>query len=102
MEAMSFEKRKSHLVHQGSDARVPVWQGVGSVTILGPEIDRPLFLDGVDYTVFFREAKREGDLREAVILLNRLNQSAFGSSVIWLFLAMLFGAAVMRTWIFLH
>jgi len=100
METMSFAERKSRLVHQRADRKAPDWRAVGSVTILAPEFDRPLYLEGVGYTVFFREAKQEGELREAVVLLNRLKQQPIWSILYWCMVGMGAGAALMRAWIY--
>jgi len=101
MEETPFAERKSRLIHQRADRKSPEWRAVGSVTIVAPELDRPLFLDGVGYTVFFQEAKKEGELRDAVIILNRLKRPSLAGSLFWCFLWMFFGAAMMRAWILL-
>lgn len=61
-------ERKSRVVHQGAERRTE-WRAVGSITIFAPELDAPLILDGANYIVFFKEAQRDGELREAFVML---------------------------------
>jgi len=68
-EEAKFAERKSRVVHQGADSNKQEWRSVGSITIFAPELDAPLQLDGAGYIVFFKEAKREGELREAFVIL---------------------------------
>ena len=64
----SIADRKSRVVHQGAERKTE-WRAVGSITIFAPELDAPLILDGANYIVFFKEAQRDGDLREAFVML---------------------------------
>lgn len=64
----NMAERKSRVVHQGAERKTE-WRAVGSITIFAPELDAPLILDGANYIVFFKEAQRDGDLREAFVML---------------------------------
>ncbi len=64
----NIAERKSRVVHQGAEKKTE-WRAVGSITIFAPELDAPLILDGANYIVFFKEAQRDGDLREAFVML---------------------------------
>ena len=101
MEEKNYAGRKSRLVFHRADKRVSEWRAVGSVTIVAPELDTPLVLKDGSYTIIFQEAKTEGELRDAVVLLHRL-QRPLWVTVIWLFSAMYIGAVLMRWWFKFH
>lgn len=63
-------ERKSRIFHQRA-GKAPEWRSVGSVTIISPDLDRPLFLEETGYTIFFHESGEK--LREAIIVLERSN-----------------------------
>lgn len=97
MEEKNYAGRKSRLVLQRADKRVSEWRAVGSVTIVAPELDTPLVLKDGSYTIIFQEARSEGELRDAVVLLRRL-QRPFWVEAVWFVAVAVFGAGLMRTW----
>jgi len=98
MEQDGFASRKSRVVHFAADDKGPVWRSVGSVTIFAPELDEPLHLRGVGYTVFLQEARDEGDLRYALITLKRMGRPPWQDFLQWTLLGALFGFAIARAW----
>lgn len=100
MEDEKIAEQKSRIFHQRIGSR-PEWRSVGSITIISPEHDQPLFLKGVGYTIFLQEAKDKG-LRDAFIVLQRWplwNRLALG---IWLSVAAVLGFALARAWYSLY
>ncbi|MCA9244409.1 MAG: hypothetical protein KDA32_10670 [Phycisphaerales bacterium] len=98
METERFANQKSRVFHMGADERTPVWRSVGSVTIVAPNLDEPLHLRGVGYTVFLQEARQEGELREALIFLRRIGRPAWQGILYWTLLGMFVGVAITRAW----
>ena len=98
MDDQRISDRKSRIVFQRADGRAPEWRAVGSIMILAPDCDRPLFVDGVGYTVYLKESRQEGDLREAIIILRRLRRPTW-VTVLWCALGTLFlGIGLTRAW----
>lgn len=98
MEKERIADQKSRIIHFGADERSPVWRSVGSVTIVAPNLDEPLNLRGVGYTVFLQEARREGELREALVFLRRIGRPAWQAVLYWSLLGMFVGIAITRAW----
>ena len=69
MDDEKYAERKSRIFHQ-QVGKAPVWRSVGSITIVSPDHDEPVFLKGMAYTVFLHEAKDQTQ-RESVIVLKR-------------------------------
>ena len=82
MEQERFANQKSRVFHMGADERTPVWRSVGSVTIVAPNLDEPLNLRGVGYTVFLR----------------RIGRPAWQAVLYWSLLGMFIGIAITRAW----
>lgn len=93
----NFAERKSRVVHQGAEKKTE-WRAVGSITIFAPELDAPLILDGANYIVFFKEAQRDGELREAFVMLKGRPAIA---KAFWLIVGVAFGMILLgiRMWL---
>jgi len=96
MENDKYEGRKSRVIHQ-TVGRAPVWRSVGSITIVSPDLEKPLFLEDAGYTVFFHEAK-DSTLRDVVIVLKRWQRTDVWKFRFWLFFAAVLGIALLRAW----
>lgn len=98
MDNQRISDRKSRIVFQRADGRAPEWRAVGSIMILAPDSDRPLYIDGVGYTVYLKESRQEGDLREAIIILSRLRHPTWATVLWWSLGALFVGIGLTRAW----
>ncbi|RIK67128.1 MAG: hypothetical protein DCC65_07875 [Planctomycetota bacterium] len=96
MENNEYEGRKSRIFNQ-KVGRAPVWRSVGSITIVSPDLEKPLFLEETGYTVFLHEAK-DNSLRDAIIVLKRWQRTDDWKFRFWLFFAAVLGIALVRAW----
>lgn len=74
-----YADRKSRLVFERAGKSAPELRTVGSITLLSPQLDAPLHLDGLGYTVYFKESEKQGDLREAMVILSH----AYRRKAVW-------------------
>ncbi|QDV90769.1 hypothetical protein RAS2_18520 [Phycisphaerae bacterium RAS2] len=96
MEDDKYAGRKSRIFHQ-KVGRAPEWRSVGSITIVSPDLDKPLFLEDAGYTVFLHEAEDQ-TLRDAIIVLKRWAPVDRWKVRFWLFFAAVSGVALLRAW----
>ncbi len=96
MDEKTYSGRKSRIFHQ-EVGKTPEWRSVGSITIVSPELEKPLFLDEMGYTIFFHEAK-DNTLRDVMIVLQRLSRTDQWKFRFWLFFAAVLGIALLRAW----
>ncbi|MCC7316615.1 MAG: hypothetical protein IT419_17630 [Planctomycetes bacterium] len=87
-----FAERKSRIFHQ-KVGKTPEWRSVGSVTIISPGLDRPLFLEEMGYTIFFHESKEQ--LRDAIVVLERLQENVWKGRF-WVVVATVIVLALVR------
>ncbi len=85
-------ERKSRVFHQ-KVGKAPEWRSVGSVTIISPDLDRPLFLEEMGYTIFFHESKEQ--LRDAIVVLERLQKNVWQGRF-WAVVALVIVFALVR------
>lgn len=96
MDDEKIAERKSRIIHQKVGS-APEWRSVGSITIVSPDLDKPLFLEEMGYTIFFHESK-EQKLRSAIIVLERLQRTDVWKLRFWLAFVAVLGIALLRAW----
>lgn len=96
MDDEKIAERKSRIIHQRVGS-APEWRSVGGITIVSPDLDRPLFLEETGYTIFFHESK-EQKLRDAIIVLERWQRTDVWKFRFWLVFAVVLGIALTRAW----
>ncbi len=102
MSKPSIASQKSYLTFLEAGSEGPVWRSVGSVTIDGTELEHPIHLDDVRVTVTIKEARREGELKKALLELERVYRRRlpwWQDPTWWCMLTFMLGCILTKAWL---
>ena len=95
--ATSFAAKKMRVVHQRAGRGATEWRSVGSITILGPDLKTPVYIDRAGYIVRIYEAENADELRKAVVRLRSLNRWSEWDLALYVFLGSVIGYVLGRS-----
>jgi hypothetical protein len=96
MDNETIAGRKSRIFHQRV-GKAPEWRSVGSITIVSPDHDEPLFMKDMAYTIFLHEAKDKA-LKDAFVVLKQRTRPDIWKFRFWLVAGGIMAFSIARAW----